>query len=256
MAVPFHLIDYLGKKRQDGVIVWLMNIGVEKYWNRLSPGIVDRNEERIVNRVEEMNLLLCREQDILILRHQPDPAFLAQLKSWGFSIPTILTPRWVDAHTPISELVLGDEDLLQQLTLMAHEREDIFFVPYGVSSLEEQIASRCGLTLIGAPSSLQAVINDKVFNRQIAQQLQMDISEGYICEHVEQIKEACHTLLSEGSGFSKVIIKEPHGASGKGLYLIDDPSRLTPLLARFTRTARTNSDAKWLVEGWYEKRRI
>ncbi|TXK77434.1 hypothetical protein [Paenibacillus sp. N3.4] len=256
MAETFHLIEYLTVQRTKGTIIWLLNIGAEKYWNRLQAGIVDRSEDRIVNRVEEMNLLLCREQDILILREQPDPAYLEQLRQWGFSIPRFVVPEHSDALTPIAELVLRDQKLLLELELAAAEQEDVYFVPYAVTYLEEQIAEHCGLCLIGAPSDLQSKVNDKVFNREIAETLGLATCQGFVCSDIEEIREAYHQLMECVNNFEKVIIKEPHGASGKGLYIIDNMDKLSSLLTRLSRSARQNPNARWLVEAGTRRRRI
>ena len=66
MDKEFNLIQYLTTQRSKGIIIWLCNIGAEKYWSNMNTGIVDRNEDIIVNRIEEMNLLICREQDVII----------------------------------------------------------------------------------------------------------------------------------------------------------------------------------------------
>lgn len=107
MDKDFNLIRYVTKDRDKGIIVWLCNIGAEKYWNKTGSGIVDINEDIPVNRIEEMNLLICREQDIIILRKMPDQKYLSDLKGLGFSIPSILTPENADLLTPVSELVKG-----------------------------------------------------------------------------------------------------------------------------------------------------
>ena len=66
-----HLIKLLTEERERGIIVWMLNIGAEKYWHTVNAGVTDQNENRIVGRTEEMNILLCREQDVLILVNIP-----------------------------------------------------------------------------------------------------------------------------------------------------------------------------------------
>ncbi|MEW9699660.1 peptide ligase PGM1-related protein [Paenibacillus sp. SI8] len=253
MADTFHLVNYLTTQRDKGILIWLLNIGAEKYWNRVSAGVVDQNEDMLVNRVEEMNLLLCREQDVLILRKLPDVSYLNALQELGFSIPRMLIVEGDDLLTPISELVLQDKGLQQQLIDISSEREDVYFVPYAVTRLEEQIAENCGLRLIGASSEVNAAVNDKIFNREIAERLELEVCEGKICANVQEIREEYDRLVSSSPAFEKVIIKEPHGASGKGLYIIDSEDKLSSLLGRLARSSRNNPDSKWLVEGWYQK---
>ncbi|MBO9598823.1 MAG: ATP-grasp domain-containing protein, partial [Cohnella sp.] len=254
MSTPFNLITRLTEDRDRGVIVWLLNIGAEKYWNPVQPGVVDRSEDRIVGRVEEMNLLLCREQDILILREMPDPYYLDKLREWGFAIPRrIWVPRQSDPWTPISELVLRDVGLLTELAKVAEANDDVWFVPYAVTRLEEQISARCGLCLAAASSGVNAAVNDKIFNREIAVTLELPVCQGRVCGSADEIGRAYAELTEQPPYFDRVIIKEPFGASGKGLYIVDSPDKLKPILLRVSRFAKNNPQAQWLVEGWYDK---
>jgi hypothetical protein len=251
---PFNLIEYLTGRRDQGIFIWLCNIGAEKYWNKAASGIVDKIEEVLVNRVEEMNLLICRRQDILILREQPDPDYLKFLDTLGFAIPRIVTPADADALTPISELVLKDQRLLEELKEIAGNHPDVYFVPYAVTYLEEKIAASCGLKMIGAPSAASAAVNDKIDNREIAEKLGFECCKGRICNTIDEVRQEYFDLTRNEPFFEKVIIKEPYGASGKGLYIIESEDRLASTLAKLARFARNKPDSRWLVEGWYPKK--
>ncbi len=252
MDLEFKLMELLTVKREEAQFVWLCNIGAEKYWHKLNLGVIDRNEDIIVNRIEEMNLLLCRKQDFLILRQIPDSFYLQYLQGLGISIPAILTPGEVDPVTPISELVLKDETLLNKLRELSQLNET-YLLPYAITRLEEEIASKTGLRLIGAPSRVNAVINDKIYNRKIAADLGFPVCKGRVCNSAAEITEVFDELTKQPPFFDKVIIKEPYGASGKGLYIVDDPERLKILILRLARFTRNQPDAQWLVEGWYPK---
>lgn len=255
MDDTFDLIQYLTVARHKGVIIWLLNIGAEKYWNKLNQGIVDKNEDMIVNRVEEMNLLLCREQDVMILREMPDPIFLSMLQKLGFSVPRIWIPENADLITPIAELVLKDEQIQSALINISREEQDVYFVPYAVTYIEEQIAEKCGLHIIASPSAINAMVNDKIFNRAIAQKLNLHVCLGNVCSSVEEISQEYDRLVNHSPFFEKIIIKEPHGASGKGLYIIENKDSMQAILGRIARQIRNNPDSKWLVEGWYHKKK-
>jgi len=254
MDNEFNLIQYLTSKRDQGIIIWLCNIGAEKYWSRLNVGVVDRSEDVIVNRVEEMNFLLCREQDVVILRKAPEEEYLHTLKEMGLSIPKILTLNTADMLTPVSELVLKDDVLLDKLKAIASQNEEVYFVPYGITYLEEQIAEKVGLSLIGAPSQINALVNDKIFNREISLKLDFPVCKGRVCYCVDEMREEYAELTEKEPYFEKVIIKEPNGASGKGLYIIDSKEKLESNLRLIARLSRGKSDSKWLVEGWYKKK--
>ena len=256
MPKSFNLIRSLTEQRDQEVIIWLFNIGAEKYWNAVAAGVTDRTENRIVNRVEEMNVLLCREQDVMIIRELPDEQLLEQLSDWGFSIPQFRVPAGVetDPDTPIAELVLQDEELCAELAHLAAQRHNTVFVPYAVTEIEEKIAARCGLVIPHASSDICAAINDKIANRLLALQLGLPVCAGEICSSIAEIEEVYTRLTSTPPYFTKVIIKDPFGASGKGLYIIEDKTRLQALLNRLNRAARNRPESRWLVEGWYSKK--
>ena len=251
----FNFTTYLTSRRDSGVIVWLCNLGAEKYWHAQGAGVIDKYEEGVVNRIEEMNLLLCRSQDIMILHRAPAQEYLDYLKGIGFSIPRILTPSDGAPLIPISEKVLGDERLQQQLRQLVQEHGNVYFIPYAVTGLEEEIALRCGLNLVGAPSHISALVNDKIFSRKISEQLGLAVCAGRVCNTVEEVRATYCQLTQASPSFKRVVIKEPYGASGKGLHLVEDDSRLQALLARLSRLSKSKPDAAWLVEGWYDKAR-
>lgn len=253
MSDKFNLIRFLTVEREKGTIVWLCNIGAEKYWSQSTMGVVDKNEEMIVNRVEEMNLLLCRKQDIIILRKTPDPEFLNTLSEMGFEIPRIFALESEDLITPISELILNNKELLSKLSAEIDSKQDVFFVPYAVTYLEEQIAHIAGLKLIGAKSDICRRVNNKIFNREVSIELGLPVCEGKICYSTDEMRVAYTELTTNSPFFEKVIIKEPTGASGKGLYIIDNKERLDSSLRLISRLSKNKPEICWLVEGWYEK---
>ena len=250
----FDLIKSLTNKEDNTRIVWLCNIGAEKYWNKLNMGISDKQEDIVVSHIEEMNLLLCRSQDVIVLRESPDEEFLRTLIKLGFQIPRILIPNCSDDAKSISELILNDENIINILKDISNKCKETYFVPYAVTGFEEKIADLCNLKLIGAPSNINAKINNKIFNKSIAKQLKFNVCTGKTCESIDEIREEYYNLTEKNNNFNKVIIKEPCGASGKGLYIIDDKNKLEGILRLISRLARNIENPQWIVEGWYNKK--
>lgn len=247
----FHLLRALTDQKSSYRIIWLCNIGAEQFWNDVAYGVVDVHENRIVNRMEEINLLLCREQDLMILREAPDPLYLETLKKMGFQIPSILTPKDRNSSMSISQLVLSDTELLQQIQSFADKEEEVFFVPYAITYLEEEISRMCGLNLVGGRSELNKTINDKIFNREISNSLGYQMTKGKVCTSYKEIEEA---YIEFSELFECVVIKDPYGASGKGLYIIQNLEELRLCFGRRLRS-KLEQGKSWLVEGWYKKQK-
>lgn len=250
----FDLINSLTNKEDKTRIVWLCNIGAEKYWNKLNIGISDKQEDIVVSHIEEMNLLLCRSQDVIVLREPPDEEFLRTLNELGFQIPTILIPKCSNETKSISEFILDDEEIINTLKDISNKCKETYFVPYAVTSFEEEIAYICNLKLVGGPSSISAKINNKIFNKAIAEDLNFKVCRGKTSDSIDEIREEYYNLTEKKDNFNKVIIKEPCGASGKGLYIIDDKSKLEGILRLISRLARNIENPQWIVEGWYNKK--
>lgn len=251
MSEIFNLLDHIRKNDHTSTVIWLYNIGVEKYWSGVEDMVKDTKEDYLVNHMEEMNLLLTREQDYLILRKKPSDRLLQVMRELGFEIPHFLYPNVENEDKGIAELVLEDKELLQKLRDIAANDPNTYFVPYGVSFLEEEIAGKCNLHMIGSTSEQYKIVNNKIYSKKIAEELKYVIAPGYTCKNTDEIKEA-YSKLKET--FQQVIIKMPTNASGKGMWIIDNENRLKMVCAIIKRYIRTNANIEWIVEGWVEKK--
>jgi len=254
MNKEFNLINYLTKERDKGILIWIFNIGTEKYWNpdNTNVTIMDREEEKLVNKIEEISLLLTRKQDYLILREKPDQEFLDILSSYGFEIPNILSPKENALEKTISELILKDNELLRILKELGR-LGDVSIVPYGISKLEEKISEICGLHIMGAHSELIKQINNKVNSRNIAEVLGFQVPEGTVCSSLEEIEKAYYARKET---CSKLVVKNSVGASGKGIFIIENNTDFKTIMLILKRMVRKGQCFEWVMEEWYEKKWI
>lgn len=245
----FHLLKHI--RENDGyTVIWLFNIGLEKYWNGEVYTVKDTREDIIVNHMEEMNLLLTRKQDILILRTKPDTAYLREMEQFGCEIPVIVCPGREDESKSISELVLEDDALIGEIKALVSDKDKVVFVPYGVSFLEEEIAAKLGVAIFGSSNEINRMVNNKVFSRQFAIEHGFRVSEGRICSGFDELKKAAEEAAAR---YPKIIIKEPCGASGKGLWVVEGEARLRSTLLIIKRFFKDRLDGDWLVEEWCDK---
>lgn len=247
--MDFHLLKHI-RENDNYTVIWLFNIGLEKYWNGEVFTVKNSQEDIVVNHMEEMNLFLTRKQDILILRAKPDRAYLSQMEQFGLEIPAIVCPKCEDETQSVSELVLEDELLIQEIKSMISGRDKVIFVPYGVSEPEERIAAKLGIDMFGSSNAINKMVNNKVFSRQFAIEHGFKVSAGSVCHGYAELESAAKEALVR---YQKIIIKEPCGASGKGLWIVESEAKLKSTLLIIKRFFKENLDGEWLVEEWCHK---
>lgn len=235
----------------DGTIfIWICNIGAERFWHNELSYVKDINEDSVVNRISEISILLAKTQDYVVTHEKPDDYYIKQMSKYGFKIPHFIYPGKANYSYNISELIINNPDLIEELIYVKNNNKNVYLLPYAVTDLEEQISRLTGIEILGSSAKLSKEINSKIFSRELAEKLGFLLSEGYICISVKEVEEAYHSLIR--NGIQKVIIKEPFGASGKGLYLIDSEKKLLTYLQVLKRF-HGDSNSQWIVEGWYEK---
>ena len=248
--IDFHLLKHI-RNNDDYVVIWLFNIGVEKYWNGEVFTVKNGKEDVIVNHLEEINLLITKKQDIILLRNMPSKEYLKTMEEFGVEIPCIMCPSCEDENKGISELVLEDDNLIIEIKEKIKLEKKVIFVPYGVSELEEQISDKLEVPMLGSSNEINKKINNKVFSRRFAMEQGFRVAEGRVCEGLEELESVAYEMLEK---FGKIIIKEPCGASGKGLWVVDSEVKCRMSLTIIKRFFKNRIDSGWIVEEWCNKK--
>lgn len=231
----------------DGNLIWLFNIGVEKYWRQEVFTVKDKKENFIVNHIEEILFMIAQKQDYIILRKRPDPFYLNTLQEYGLEIPQILCPSIENENLSISELILQDNELLLQLRKIGNEKET-YLVPYAFSENEWKIAQKCQLKYWGGDLDVCKKINSKIYSRSLALECGFTVTEGTICNSFEEVIRAYQEYSLKNN---PVVLKQPYGASGNGMFLINSQSSFKAAMRIVKRFYQNNPDTQWLVELWY-----
>lgn len=242
-------LEEMQNRKSTQIFCWLFNIGIEKEWYVDRFRVKDPEEDQLVQHMEEILLLLARKQDILLLRRKPDAKFLRELEKLGFETPEILCPDKEDKTKTITELVLEDKRVLTKLRRMTHEK-DICLVPYGVTDKEEALADICNMEIMGSTSVVTRLANSKLYAKELLKEIHQPSPEGNVCVNFNEIQEEWNRLNKK---FCRIVIKRPYGASGQGLYLVENFSQLERVLHVLKRSGEENG--KWIVEGWYEEKK-
>lgn len=242
----FH--DHIFKLQQETNLLWLFNIGVEKKWTNQYFNVRDKQEEEIIQHMDEMLLLVAEKNDIVILRESPRDEYLEYLTEIGMDLPKILCPKESNCAKSISELVLEDEEMIEEIKRCL-KKKSYCMVPYAVTEEVEKLSKKIEIGYIGSESSVVYKANNKIFIRKFANSIGMNCPQGRSCNTISEVRnEIC--LLKKT--FSKICIKRPYGVSGNGVFLIDDISKMERIL--FMLNKQTVQDG-WIVEGWYEDKR-
>lgn len=242
--------ELFSELRYNGIVIWLFNIGCEKYWRSSDFFIKNKSDETIVHSMEELCLLLADNEDYVILRRVPDSEYMDDINSLVGTSPKILSLSLDDDKKSISEIILYDHDMINKLIDLSHKYKNAYLIPFGVTYLEEKIAETCNLKIPFSCEKIAQRINNKIFIRKLFEDTEIPILDGYICYTIHEIQMAYESLVQK---YNTIIIKQPNNASGKGLFLIEKPSKLSITLKMISKFPDYDSMG-WIVEGWYKKK--
>ncbi|EML6324630.1 ATP-grasp domain-containing protein [Bacillus cereus] len=212
--------------------VWLYNINQEQDWNesKIWPSITDKKQLELVYQQEQQLLLLARPDDAVLFSHSPDPNFLEYLKEQGIKLPRIIY-RPVDNKIPWEELGEGNNVL----------------VPYIISEFIEKTSKLKGIKVYGSRLALVKMLNNKLCCRKIAEENGFNVTEGFFCSTISELKIAYQKL--QNLGFKKVVLKIPFGSSGKGIKVIENERSFITFLKFISRYSK---EFEILLEGWHD----
>lgn len=240
---------------QDGALLWLGNFEAERHWDHPGaihlPSVTQPSDSAIVNRLEEMTLLLAGAPDFVILREQPDPDFLAYLAELGFVLPSVISIDADDRTLPVSELILKTDSFTARLRELAQSHPGLCLLPFGKTRLEESIGERSGIPVAGATVQILETVNSKIYSRQISAELGLRTIPGAACATFEELERAAIEMSSYFP--NRLILKEAMGVSGKGLLVIETKDRLNRALAMLGRKAKPGIPCRFVLEKWIEK---
>lgn len=238
-------------------LVFLGNFEVEAQWAIGEPGLPRISfapGNAVVNRMDELALLLAGQDDYVVLKSPPDAGHLAYLAELGLELPHILVARPAGDDTNVTEDALADPDLARSLSLVAATGARL--APHGVSEREELLAARAGLALATPPAAVCKQVNSKIYSRLLADEVGLRQPLGWPCPSMTELATALpgvRTLLERGR---PVVVKDAYGVSGKGMTVVRDARRLEALYRKLRDRADRSGDdrAGLVIEEWVAKR--
>jgi hypothetical protein len=240
----------------DAKLIWITNFDAERFWAHPGslrlPALSQASDAAIVNRLEEIALFLAERPDVVILRHASDPAFIDYIASLGLMPAQVLSSEAIDPFTPITQTILQNVELCDELARWAQKGGEFYLLPYATTHLEEEVTGRTAIAGLGASAAVCRKVNSKIYSRKISRELGLNMVPGGECESIEDI-EAVYQELNKTSPV--LVIKESMGVSGRGLYLIDSAAKMQSLLAMLIRRRKPDSQVEFVFENWIDKAR-
>lgn len=236
-------------------LIFVCNFEAEVQWARNYTGLPGLGGSApVVQRMEELGFLLAGRADVLILKHPPDPAYVAYLAGLGFPLPQVAVPEHVVPGRPTTEDVLRSPRLLAKLSGLA--RDGALLLPMGTTTAEEELAAALGLPLAVPGAAVFERVNSKIYGRRLCHDAGIRPVPGHCCESTGELADILSGYRQALESGGRIVVKEAYGVSGKGLVLLDQPGKAGKLLRLIERRAARTGDSRLhlVVEEWIEKR--
>jgi hypothetical protein len=240
-----------------GRLVLLCNFEVETVWARQYPGLPNpglSSSTLLVQRMEELGVLLAGPDDALVLKRPLDAGYRRYLEDLGFSPPTVMVPENVDDARSTAEDALASPVLLNRLATAAAGGAQL--LPMGTSVLEQKLAESCGLPLASPDAAMVEQVNSKIYGRRLAEAAGLRCVPGICCETGPELSAALRRYRARLAAGSPVVVKDAYGVSGKGLVVLDSPAKADRLVKMVQRQMARTGDWRLfvVVEEWLPKR--
>lgn len=234
-------------------LVLLGNFEVEQEWARgevTLPRLAAASGTAVVNRLDELALLLGTSGDRVVVKDAPDPGFLEDLADLGFDLPTVVVAT-NHPERSVTQDALDDPAVVAALGALRGSGHQL--LAHGVSDVEARLAQATGLPLAAPPPDLVRRVNSKVYSRRLADAHGIRQPQGWACSTVDEWEaavDAAVPLLAEGP----LVVKEAFGVSGKGIAVVEDEKRLRRV-ARLVSSRAADGRLAFCLERWLDKGR-
>ncbi|MCB7135519.1 ATP-grasp domain-containing protein [Cellulosimicrobium marinum] len=241
----------------DAPLVLLGNFEVEDEWARGEVGLPSVGgasaTAALVNRMDELALLLAGAGDHVVLKGAPDPDHLAHLDALGVDLPTVHVAEVSDPLRTVTQDALASPALLGTLRGLA--ADGVRLLAHGTSAVEEELAAATGLRSLLPGAATTKTVNSKVYSRELCDALGVEQARGWACRTVDDFVRACEEAARLVADGATVGVKDAYGVSGKGILVVDDPRRLDQLVRMVSRRAARSGDDRLavVVEVWADK---
>ncbi|WP_211748244.1 ATP-grasp domain-containing protein [Paenibacillus sp. Marseille-Q4541] len=221
------------RKTRPERVLWQANFNEDQHWNEVSlfPSFVNPHQQTLIEQQEQQMLWIAEPQDIVWLQHPPEPSFLKYVQSCLGRLPQIC--------------VTTDARKVAECTA-SWLPETFTFMPFILTLENIELAKKYEWDLIDSDADVVKHINSKYVTRRLAEENKFCVTQGWFCSNPQELERAYSEI--HASGYSKAVLKQAYGSSGKGLTIIENELKFNQLLA-YIRKRRTSFEL--LLESWH-----
>lgn len=215
----------LSKEKQ---YLWYCNLGVENRWGNKAQSIL--SDYRLRN-VEEVSILLARNQDVVLCRESPDENYLSYFRTLKFDVPTFFALNDNSSNSLLESVELNKSRLVNEF-----KNKKNVVIPYAYDEYIDEIIEESSLQwLYKFPYAVR--FNDKIKINRIMKENGILCPDSFECHGYEEIEDKCKMLFSM-SNTNGVVLKQPFGASGNGNYLLTDLKNMRSVMRVFAKSKK------------------
>lgn len=218
----------------------------ERFWKPRNlaalPTIADKSTFRIVNNMDELFFLFCRDDDILLTKQKFNYSFKQYLASIGYRFENINfseSSNYVDNIFQTSIIENNNPSLLNKVEIS----------PFAVIPGISEMAQKYNLSYHAPSIEVVKKVNSKEYSKDIIDRLGLK-NYGWIIWSIDDLIFKGEKLLRNGS----ILIKDVYGVSGKGSIHIKSSNTLKKIENHLNQQIKNfNKHICFILEPYFDK---
>lgn len=219
----------------DKTYIWICNLGIENLWDNSFD--TSANTNLVLNNIAELSFLLAKEQDYVILHKEPEMSYIESLRDLGFPVSKYIVLNSFE-YSSINELIY--KNINKNI-----EPSNYCLIAYAADEKIKEYADLNGYSCLYFNDNLRFK-NNKIHIRDLLISNGINYPKSFIVEDLVQLEKEFDKLRN--LGFERTILKKPYGASGKGLFILDDKKQINSCYRYYMKKSNTSA----ILEGYYE----